>query len=279
MGKIIDHKTISIPSNFVLIKPDEEMEKYHIDGKESSIYIGKSSMQYVDPLDSLDFSMKETVTTQANHWSVTGKVIKTPEKLNFFGRQIKRIKEENKGDDIDIQHMARLSENSLKYETEMVLKEGDRVLMDAHTHISVVEEDKILDTDIGRLYLVRYDMLRGYFTDEGLIPLNGIVFFKWLKPQVMKHGTLSIHRPIEYIWDAPPKEGLVGEITAVGPDVRGEIVGLQYTTHAVPKFKKGDRILFTQWAANNVENEGHFHLFGGEEIYMIRSSEIIATLD
>lgn len=277
--EIIDHKKIKIPVNYCLVKVDKDHKYFHVDGKESFLEIGKSAMVYNDPVDSLDFSMKETMDTYANHWAVTGTVIKSPEKLKFYGNEIKSILSRNNFDDLDVSQMERLGKASIKYDVDLEVKDGDRVLFEPHTHIRVSEHDEYIDTDLGRLYLVKYDMLRGVFKGEDIYPLNSIVFFRWKQETELKFGGLTLALEEKRIWDADHKEAQIGEVMSIGQISRGELNGWQYIDGVNQEIPVGSRFIFKSTHVNNVETEGHFHLFGGEEIFMIRQSDILGLID
>lgn len=279
MNESIDPTKIKLPANYVLIKPDDDMEKYHLDGKETSIYIGKSSMQYVDPLDSLDFEQKETVTSQADHWAITGTVIKNPERISFYGRKINKIKA-RAGSELghdDIIEMNKLFHKSVTYDCSLETKEGDKVLFDPHAHIRAVENLEFIETDQGLMYLIRYDHLRAIIREDGIYPLNSIVFFKWERKKELIKGIFDLED--RHISDAPPKEALIGEVYSVGEIVNSSLSNLDVIPGPNISIKKGDRFLFTGVSANNVESDGHHHLFGGEDILMIRQSDILALVD
>lgn len=279
MKEIIDHTKIKIPSNYVLIKPDDNLDKFHINGTESSLYVGLSSMKYSDPEDSLDFTNQETMDTQADHWAITGKVIGVPDKLNYFGEEINKLRLTPGLDELELKKMSNLNDYSLKYDVPMEVSVDDVVLFEAHVHIKVSESKSFINTDIGLLYLVRYDLLRGIVRDKTVYPLNGIVFFKWLQDGHIDYKSLKLEMPKMDIWDANFKATLIGEIVNIGATPKSELFGYQKIDHDSDEIKIGDRFIFKSISANNVENQGHFHLFGGEEILMIRRSEMLAIIE
>lgn len=279
MSNIIDHKKIRLPYNYVLVKPDEEMEKYHYNGKETSLYVGKSHMTYVDPNDSVDFEQQETVITQANHWAITGEVLVAPDRLAYYGERVEKIRSKADLDDYDIIEMNKLSQASLKYDVPQEIKAGDRVLFDANIHISTMENLMQLETDIGVLYLIKYDQLRGIIREDEIYPLNSIVFFKWDKINRSISKQFAITGKYDHISDASPTEGLFGEVFNIGANCRAELEGFKHKKSGIHNLKKGSKFIFKMADANNVENEGHHYLFGGEEIYMIRQSDILMEVD
>jgi len=277
MSEIIDHKTIRLPHNYVLVKPNNDLKKYHLDGKETSIFVGVSAMVDNDPEDSLDFSQKETMVTHADHWSITGEVIQVPEKLVFYGDEIKRVSSRSQLYDSDVLQIQKLASSSLQYESPMELEIGNTVVFDAAVHVDCNEMGKVIETDIGDLYLIRYDRLIGVvMSDDYVYPLNGLVFFKWNKKTLKQKGELLYHELEKDIWDADPKELHEGQVLEIGRFIKRSLKG--GVLNDIPFFdmKKGDEFLFRQLHAYNVENQGHHYLWKGEIVYAIHSQDIIA---
>lgn len=280
MKDIIDHKTIEIPLNFCLVKPDKNHDKFHFNGKETDIIVGTTAEVYVDPEDSLDFTKKETVTTQANHWGITGEVIAIPKKLEYNGRRIKKITSQDSITNDDILKMNRLLEYSLKHDTPLEVKNGDKVLFSPHAHVFSADNSASIETDIGTLFFIRYDELRGIVREDEVYPLNGVVFFKWIQSEEKKMGDSALFVGKKRIWDADPKEGLIGEVISIGANISSDLEGFIVSDKDdYSLVKPGCRFLFYGISSNNVETEGHFHLFGGEEVLMIRQKDILAILE
>lgn len=277
MSEIIDHKTIRLPHNYVLVKPNNDLKKYHLDGKETSIFVGVSAMVDNDPEDSLDFSQKETMVTHADHWSITGEVIQVPEKLVFYGDEIKRVSSRSQLYDSDVLQIQKLASASLQYESPMELEIGNTVVFDAAVHVDCNEMGKVIETDIGDLYLIRYDRLIGVVMgDDYVYPLNGLVFFKWNQKTLKQKGELLYHELEKDIWDADPKELQDGEVLEIGRFIKKSLKGGVLNDIPFMDMKKGDEFLFRQMHAYNVENQGHHYLWKGDIVYAIHSQDIIA---
>lgn len=277
MSEIIDHKTIRLPHNYVLVKPNNDLKKYHLDGKETSIFVGVSAMVDNDPDDSLDFSQKETMVTHADHWSITGEVIQVPEKLVFYGDEIKRVSSRSQLYDSDVLQIQKLASASLQYESPMELEIGNTVVFDAAVHVDCNEMGKVIETDIGDLYLIRYDRLIGVvMSDDYVYPLNGLVFFKWNQKTLKQKGELLYHELEKDIWDADPKELQEGKVLEIGRFIKRSLKGGVLNDIPFLDMKKGDDFLFRQLHAYNVENQGHYYLWKGEMVYAIHSQDIIA---
>lgn len=281
MKEIIDHTKIMMPYNYVLIKPDKDQEKFHIDGKESFLHVGTSAMVYVEEEDSLDFTRQETMLNDADHWSITGEVICVPNKIGYLARELNQIYDGAKNGglvDDDVKKLIRISEDTVNFDTDIEIVKGDKVLFDAGVHTDCESTGKIIETDIGTLYMVKYDRLRAYIRNEEITPLNGIVLFNWIQPDEVKHKSLTISALKRDIWDVGKKEVLIGEVRSFGSVIRGEIKGAVPSEFSMKPMSKGDKFYFNGIKANNVENEGHYHLFGGDLVYMIRQTDIIGLV-
>lgn len=274
MNELINHKDILPQTSWVLIKPDEEMENYHLNGKETSIIVGKSFMKYVDELDSLDFETNESVDTQAHHWPISGKVICAPKRNVFYGHDIKRLFKDIPDDSLtpyDLERANKMKDASVEVESPVEVKEGDRVIFDYGVNMRCYEDGQYFHTDIGTLFLVRYDKLEGVINDNGITPLNGNVFFKWDKKK--KIGFLDL--PDHEIQDA--KGIQYGELTHVGTNLRFSKTGFQLHDCSYD-FKVGERIMFNWFDSTMLESPLHFNIFDGEEIYKIRRRDILAVV-
>lgn len=273
----IDHKRIKPVSNYVLVQPDETMEKYHLDGKETSIYVGRSFMKYIDEHDSLDFEQKETVDTHAHHWPITGKVIAIPEKNVFRGRDVRRMKDSIPDDVMtpdDLKAMQDMTRNSLNVDSPVEVSAGDTVIFDYLVNINCYDEGMYFHTDIGTLLLIKYDVLIGRIgVDDGnVFPLNGNIFFEWDQPD--KIG--SVYVPEKEMYDAYGV--LQGIVSHVGTDLSHFLRGSQMVD-VKSSFSEGDRIFFMAHDCVMVESPFHLHIFEGRKIYTIRRNDIIAKVE
>lgn len=272
--KVIDHKTIKPQTNWVLIKPDEEMEKYHLNGVETNILVGKSFMKYVDQDNPYDMDKSETVDTQAHHWPISGKVICAPKKNVFYGHDISRMFSRISDDSLTPDDLARankMKDASVDVQSPVEVKEGDRVIFDYGQNMRCYEDGQYFHTDIGTLFLIRYDKLDGVINKNGIKPLNGNIFFKWLKEK--KIG--SLYLPDHEIQDS--KGIQYGDVTHVGTNLRYSKVGFRLfdCSH---EFNVNDRIMFDWFDSTMLESPLHLNIFDGQEIYKIHRRDILATV-
>lgn len=267
----IDHKQIVPLKNWVLLKPDEEMEKYHLNGKETNIYVGRSYMKYVDDLDSLDFEEKETVDTFAQHWPISGKIIAVPNRLTFYGHDIHRFMNSLSDEGItpdDLKMARSMSDDSNKFEGDVEVEVGDTVFFDFLVNIHTYENGYYFHTDIGTLFLVRYDELIGKMSDGVVTPLNDNIFFEWNKYTERKGFLMPDHE----IFDA--KGVQEGTVTHVGTVLPFMVKGAKLSEcHC--DYEVGEKIWFKPHECAMIESQLHLTIFGGKEIYTISRRHII----
>lgn len=175
----IDLKTLKIPSNYCLIKPDEDLNTYQMGGRETGITVAQFT-----------YEKGNSISIKEKHQSVKGTLYKLPERLVYNGHTIKKLREENnihavvQGErrlvDFSLQSKVdNLTLNSVIYDNIIEAKEGDRVFFTYLAHKKAIEENKILETSEGKMYLIRYDML--YMTLKEEKPdkmLNGWVIIE-----------------------------------------------------------------------------------------------------
>lgn len=271
---VIDHKKIKLPVNYCLILPDEELEKYHLNGKETDIYVGRSLMKYIDEHDSLDFEMKETVDTYAHHWPISGRVIAVPDKLVFNGHKLVRRRESISDESMtpdDMKELNQMSQHSLRAESPLEIEVGDTVFFDYLKNLNCYDDGMYLNTDIGTMFLLRYDDLIGKKNSDGIMPLNGNIFFEW--DQQLANGGIVLQE--KQIYDAVgPQQGIV---THVGTPISYYLQGAQLVNQ-VSDFEVGDRIYFLPQLCTMIESQMHLHIFDGKEIYTALRYDILARV-
>lgn len=267
---VINHKEIQPSTNWVLVRPTEIMEKYHLDGKETSIFVGHSAMKYLDPHDSLDFEQAESVDTHAHHWPITGEVIAVPKNNVFYGHEIKKIME-LPADVItpeDIQKANRLKDASSRFRSEVEVSVGDQVVFDYMMNIKCYEEGLVFKTDIGDLFLILHDDIDINLSTGDFKPLNGNILFEWIQDT----GKGKINLLEKEIQDATGIQK--GVVTHVGTDPRFYIEGLQLID--MPSdIQVGDVIYFQPYECSMLESKLHLSIFGGKEIYTIKRHNIL----
>lgn len=172
-------------SNYVLILPDPQLETYQIKGVDLGI---------ISP----DFKYEngEKVSIKERNASVFGTVYGVPSNLIFNKKKILKLasshtlfyreNEHNVPVNIGIHRViGELTKNSVLYDTDIEINTGDKVNFSYTAHKIAKDQKMIFDTELGEMYLIKYDML--YMTvDENYKPkkmLNGWVI---AEPEVIE---------------------------------------------------------------------------------------------
>lgn len=266
---MIDHKKILIPVNYVLVKPDQDHTHFHVNGKEF-LEIGTTAERDKAKDDSLYSDMQETNFEVAHSWATTGVVYQVPNRLEYHGHELERMYGKIH-DSYDEEKFQRLSKSTMKFATPMEVEIGDRVMFFYNEHIQAREMGRCIDTDIGEMYLIKYDDLEAKVLSDQLYPLNGYVFFKEIKEELKSDHIQVISDDIE-IYDR--KGSQKGEVVNIGVPIGGT-EWETYISDPTSGIKVGDIIHFKGFDCSNVEADNHNLFFGGEEIKKIRRPDIL----
>lgn len=195
----INHKTIKILKNYVLVKPDANYETIQSKGTETGIILP----DFVYEQDKMGGQRK--VNVKERNFSVYGTVYAIPQKIGFHKRKIKQLNSTytvaaKVNDQIEVvnrsvmSEIGRLTEGSCLFETECEVKVGDRVKFSYLAHKSASEKKIAIDTEEGEMYLVKYDLLT-MVVDKDAIPikmLNGYILVEPEEDETIKtEGAMS----------------------------------------------------------------------------------------
>lgn len=153
-------ENIVIPANYVLIKPDENYTEYQYRGRETGILSSDFSYD----------SKGRRVSVKSRNYSVMGTVYAVPRKLRYHVRRANRLiagrkamKEVNGVTHIvdrsvfdEVNHLKTVS---VQFETSVEVSPGDRVRFSYMAHETAKTNQGFIETDMGLMYLVRYDDL------------------------------------------------------------------------------------------------------------------------
>ena len=182
MGKI-KVRNVKPMANYVLVKPDEHHTTFQFNGRETNII----SSSYI-------FEGENQIKADQRNYSTVGTVYAVCEKLNFYLPQINKLRESHDlykdmggmGTALvrpDIQkEIDRLTDLSVRFDTPIEVKAGDRVNFDYLTHDKVKENALIVETDEGTMYLVKYDLLYAVL-DENNQPIRMLNGWNLVEPE------------------------------------------------------------------------------------------------
>lgn len=254
----IELEKLRIPENLVLIKPDPDFEFVTIhpeDGEDVKIWIG------YDP------------ETMAQHYGVTGKVLKLPEQLSF---RLDALEKAKKGMSThrtpgEAKLINDITTSSLDYEVENELQEGDKVWFDYLNQISVFDEKRLVEVEgHGICFFVRYDTLYCYERDNEIKLLNGWVWIERLKADDITPA--GLHLPGSRKETRVPKKARI--VKASVPIKRYKD---KYHSEEPVELKEGQEILFDDRFGHPVEYELH-RTIHNKEVLCIRRKNMYAIL-
>lgn len=287
---MIDHTKIRLQQNYVLIKLDADFDKYHNEKGEETAFIAPTSFRdYVDPNSEYNFEERDIVDTYSHNMASSGTIITCPDKLVFLGNEIKSHLEANQHnlgyiDDKDAPHRSKMAamtllnkveemrEVSVDRVTEMDVKPGDRVFFDYLERFTAYEAGKVIETDIGELFLVRYDKLEIRIRDGEIKPLNGWVLVEWERSKPIKFGALELAGPDKRIEETAGVQN--AEVVMLPDPVIAHMDDLDFSD-PVRFLNVGDRVAFNTESATPLEPDNHFILFKGKEILKVESKNIL----
>lgn len=185
---MVNTKDIQMLANYVLILPDPHLETAQVSGKETNLYV-----------PDFKYEKGEKISIKERNASVFGKVYSVPSHLSFNQKEIKKLvdthtlfyRENNQNVPINIgihRRIAELTKNSVIYDTNIEIQAGDRVNFSYTAHKTAKDQKMIFDTELGEMYLIKYDMLY-MVVDESYKPkrmLNGYVLAEPEEIQVLK---------------------------------------------------------------------------------------------
>lgn len=161
----INIDTLELVSNIVLVKVDKDYDFIEIPGPNGV----KIELQLID-------FTKSGVQIQ----SITGTILKTPERL-LFHSELKNLK---KGYDISDEEFNSMMRTSMPYDVEMNVREGDKVIFDVKHALDAEECGLLVDVEgVGYAVLMAYEALYAKENNGKVIPLNGwVIFLRDQKP-------------------------------------------------------------------------------------------------
>lgn len=281
---------IIVPNNYVLIKMEAKYDSFQMKGKETGIMAS-------------DFIYDNNTKVNIDERLVSpfGNVMKKPLNLIFNGRKIKQLSDKyqpirNTGaiggdgerlkvivDYSTLREITALKTSSVNYDTDIEVKEGDRVHVSYLHFLNAEKEGLFIDTQEGRMVMVKYDLLRMVVdvNNQPIKMLNGYIL---LEPKEYDINTVD-DRGNEF---TQLESGLVllnakktkrtrknqlGKVLLSGSPLRGyldDATKIDRETY----YKKGDKILYDPRLALKLENELH-QIISEKDLYLIRREAII----
>lgn len=166
----IDLSAFELKSNFVLVKADADYDVVVIPGPEGT---------------KVELKLFATGEQEANHFSISGTVIKRPYEFFYFNKY---------GDNVSGMSQtayASAIKASMSVKCEHPYQAGDKIYYNYNVQLQCEEENRLLETqEHGICMLIPADQIIAYVKDEELVPVNGYVFFERDKPETMSASGL-----------------------------------------------------------------------------------------
>lgn len=162
-------------SNHVLVKLDPAYDVLVIDGAE-----GKK----------IELKLVSFGEQEANHYSISGTILKKPEQLFFFPK-----KDHQNG--YCQEEFASMIKASLSYDCDYKFNEGDTIFFNYNAQLSAEAEGRLVDIDgHGICMLIDYNSLYGFKKDFEIVPVNGYIFFKRDQDELEINGIIRIFNKV-----------------------------------------------------------------------------------
>ena len=145
---------MKILNNYVLIQPDKDHTEL------------KSGLKIVDAANT------------HLHAAVTGTVLVAPKELIYLGYEIPNL---DRNDANGIQRIRDINDFSMPFDTDLEIKEGDRVMFNWVYHLDKPEL-------FGKNLLIPYSELFCRINDGEIYPLNGRIIIEQIKQDVVLGG-------------------------------------------------------------------------------------------
>lgn len=270
-------------ANYVLIFPDPQLETYQIKGVDMGI---------ISP----DFKYEngERISISERNASVFGKVYAAPSYLTFNQQKIKKLVDNNKlfyrenGHNIPVnigihRVIAELTKNSVIYDSEVEVEVGDRVNFSYMAHKTSKDQKMIFDTELGEMYLIKYDML--YMTvDENYKPkkmLNGYVLAQPEEIEILKEedGKEFIEHKSGLVTLAPKnkikktKKTQKGTITLFGIRNKGYLQEIEKKDFE-DQLAIGQKIIYDPRRSQKLEYDTH-QIMSDKTLHLIHRKDIM----
>lgn len=275
MARLINLTNLVIPANYVLIKPDMNFDTYQFRGKETGIHVAPWGIN------------------QASHISVTGTVIKLPQKLVYRGKQVKLMRADLREQSEENKLLPILRAQSVSYDVPMELQVGHKVYYEYTTRLSAMKDGRLIDTAEGEMMFVPYDILVLAFrpgTDmENVQPqnvqmLNGFMLIKPLEYALERDlsGVRGVRTEMDLFRPVTEEEkyvrfnniGFANVITA-GCKVRDYIDFDRAREDDMLIGRTGQRVAYDNRMQKRLEVEHHHVVFKEHILYRLHRKDIL----
>lgn len=268
-------------ANYALVKVDANLETMQLKGRETNLVI-----------PDFKYENGKKITVKEKNLSVFGTVYGVPSHLAYNFEKIEKLKKLNtlytRIDDQNIpinigihRQIGELTRNSVLYDVDIEIEKGDRVNFSYMAHKKAKEEKMIIDTDLGEMYLIKYDMLY-MVVDEQLKPkrmLNGYVLVQPDEIEVKKEGAQEFIEHTGGLVTLAPKYKIKktrktqnGTVIKSGGFCRGYLQQ-EHKRDIKERLGEGDRIMYDPRLCQKLELDIH-QIMSDKILHLIQRKDI-----
>lgn len=257
----MNYEKIKLPFNHVLVLPDPDFTKYQV----------------------ADLDIAFDSKTQAQHFSVRGRVFATPDQLIYNGEAIKVVRHYQPNDFGALKFISDFRSDSTAFNVKMEVEVGDIVYFQYTEHFACYKHHRWVETDLGDMLIMEYDSLicsHPGADEDQIRMLNGFIIVEPFKMdtiledgiEMIKKGNFYIPVMKEEDRYLKGKKKQLGMVISIGEKCDGY---LEFPdAPADPDVKVGDVILYNPAYALRLEPEFHLSIFGRAKVYRMHRKDI-----
>jgi|SRR5215217_323827 len=284
---------ITVPFNYLLIKMEESYTTYQRKG----VDVGISTPEVIYDEKGNQVRIDEKLV------SPFGRVMKTPMNLIYNGREIKKLSDRYKpvrasnerdangerkkfiADYSALSQITALKKESLSYDTDMEVRVGDRVHVSYIHFLNAEKEGLFIDTDQGKMVLVKYDLLRMTVHEDNQPKkmLNGYILITQKQYEVdikQEEGVAFTERESGIVLLNPTttkrtRKNQIGVVKLCGTPLRGYLE-IPNQVDARTMYEEGEMFVYDPRYAVKLENDLH-QIISAEDLYIVRREAILLS--
>lgn len=279
-------KILNIPQNLVLVMPDKDFSDWSVKGiNGESLIIPNGPATKNDPFETnkhIENRENQAKLDAAQHVSVSGIVIKTPDTLVYNGSLMEKIIKAKGISTESAREVSELRALSMQFNVPMELVAGDRVFFKYIEHYNCFKESRVVMDGGEKHILMPYDSLIMAIRDDHPVMLNGLMLVEpvmdsneqdAITSAFSKAGKDGLLKPMKK--ELKGRKAQIGVVRNIGSACAGY---LNYANEFDPSgIKVGDFIVFDPRYALSLEHEYH-RTFHKKRLIRMQRKDIFAVL-
>ena len=277
---MINLKTFRILTNYVLVLPDKQLETYQRGGVELGI---------ISP--DFKYEKGEKISVKERNMSVMGTVYTVPDRLLFNLKHITELNDHTlftvigkEAVPVNIslhRQIGNATEASVLFDVDMEIAVGDRVNFSYLSHVKAKKEGMIVDTELGEMYLIKYDMIYMTLTADNKPKkmLNGYLLVEPEEIETLKEGAQEFIEHTGGIVTLAPKFKLkktkknqIGSLILAGSRCRGYLQH-KTKTDCIQELDKNEKLIYDPRICQKLEFDTH-QIMSDKILHLIQRKDI-----